>query len=234
MDPQPHTPASNNKRILVIDDNRSIHADFRKILCPDTSARTSTDLDHAEAALFGEAGSPPPAAPACFEIDSAYQGEEGVALALAAEQTGRPYAMAFVDMRMPPGWDGLRTTQELWKACPSIQVVICTAHSDYSWDELLQNLGDSDRMVILKKPFDTIEVFQLAKALTAKWRLLLESRLRMADLEHAVQARTSQLETTNERLRTEILERRQTNSTSKKPATSPSRPTSPKAPSWPT
>ena len=203
--------AEHNKRILIIDDNRSIHEDFRKILCPALSVQASAELDIAEAAFFGDS----PAAPASatdttlrFQVDSAYQGEEGVALARAAQQAGRPYAMAFVDMRMPPGWDGLRTTQELWKICPSMQIVICTAYSDHSWEDLIQHLGHSDRMVILKKPFDAIEAVQLANAFTEKWRLLIESRQRMESLEQAVQARTAQLEISNDQLRTEIIERR--------------------------
>ena len=204
--PLPH------KRILIIDDNRAIHGDFRKILCPQAGSQAVAELDAAEAALFGdspEADAPAlPDLQACFQLDSAFQGEDGVALALAAEKAGQPYAMAFVDMRMPPGWDGMRTTEELWKISPALQVVICTAYSDYSWDELTRRLGQSDRLVILKKPFDTIEALQLANTLTEKWRLLAALHERMAGLEHAVQARTAEHEATNRQLRAEIAERR--------------------------
>ena len=66
--------------------------------------------------------------------------------------------MAFIDVRMPPGWDGIETTGRIWEVDPEIQVVICTAFSDYSPDEMLAKLGRSDRLLILKKPFDNVEV----------------------------------------------------------------------------
>ena len=128
---------TRNHRVLVIDDNPSIHADVRKILCPKIS-QTAVALDALEAELLGDATTfaPGHAAPA-FAVDSALQGRDGLALAQAALAAGRPYAMAFVDVRMPPGWDGVETTLELWKVAPDLQIVICTAYSDYSWDDML-------------------------------------------------------------------------------------------------
>ena len=104
-----------------------------------------------------------------FELDSAFQGREGVELALAAMKEGRRYAMAFVDMRMPPGWDGLETIERLWEVDPQIQVCICSAHTDYDWTEVVDRLGHSDRLLVLRKPFEPIEVLQCATALCCKW-----------------------------------------------------------------
>ena len=75
-----------------------------------------------------------------------------------------------------------------------MQVVLCTAYSDYSWKSITARIGNSDRLVILKKPFDTVEVLQLANALTEKWRLLQETRRRMDQLEELVGERTRHLE----------------------------------------
>jgi CheY-like chemotaxis protein len=88
-------------RILVVDDNPAIHEDIKKILCP----ATEDDLSKDEAALFGTAS--PASERSDFEIDSAHQGQEGLALVEKALAEGRPYSMAFVDVRMPPGWDGI-------------------------------------------------------------------------------------------------------------------------------
>jgi DNA-binding NarL/FixJ family response regulator len=74
--------------------------------------------------------------------------------------------LAFVDGRMPPGWDGIETIRHLWQECPDIQVVLCTAYSDYSWQDIRRVLGESDSLLILKKPFDNVEVLQLSHALT--------------------------------------------------------------------
>jgi two-component system, sensor histidine kinase and response regulator len=186
----------NNHRILVIDDNRAIHDDFRKILT--NSSSVADDLDEEEAALFGARAVKFQLPP--FEIDSAYQGQEGLNLIERSLQENRPYALAFVDVRMPPGWDGIETTCKIWEKYPDLQVVICTAYSDYSWEEMLGMLGYSDRMVILKKPFDNIEVLQLAIAMTEKWRLYQQTQLHLEVLENVVQERTLALKAANTHL----------------------------------
>jgi CheY-like chemotaxis protein len=199
-------PANKNRRVLVIDDNPSIHEDFRKILSPATASTVA--LAATEAAVFG----PPPDAveQTQFVVDSAYQGQEGVLLVRKALEAGRPYAMAFVDMRMPPGWDGVETTRKIWEFDPDLQVVLCTAYSDYSWGEMFERLGRRDGLLILKKPFDAVEAFQLAHALTEKWWLHQQSRRKMEELESRVAERTAELAITNESLRAENTARRQT------------------------
>ena len=179
-----------NRRILVIDDNRSIHDDFRKILAPPQAADDS--LHAAEAALFGSAITT--RQPETFTIDAASQGEEGLQMVKSALAEGNPYAMAFVDVRMPPGWDGIETTRQIWQVCPDMQIVICTAYADCSWSEVQEQIKPRDRMLILKKPFDIIEVLQLAISLTEKSRLLVESKSHLEDLELRVQQRTQELE----------------------------------------
>lgn len=194
----------SNRRILLIDDMPSIHEDFRKILAP-TPAH-SAKLDEMEAALFGVPAKPRRAP---FELDSAYGGEEGLAKLNLALQEQCPYALAFVDMRMPDGWDGARTIEELWLQDPQLQVVVCTAYSDYSWDELLDRLHAHDRLLILKKPFDNIEVQQMANTLLTKWQMTERASLQMHHLEHLVDQRTVQFRQASEALQREIDERKQ-------------------------
>ena len=186
--------AETNRRVLVIDDNAAIHDDFRKILCP----RTNTALDATEAAVFGEA--PAAVGQTRFEVDSAYQGPEGLLMVKKRLEAKLPYAMAFVDVRMPPGWDGIETSARIWQVDPDLQVVICTAYMDYSWEEMVAKLGYTDRLVILKKPFEAVEVLQLASALTEKWRLHQEAKSQLERLEGLVRERTSVLEKTNAEL----------------------------------
>ena len=177
-----------NRRILIIDDNRSIHGDFQKILAakrPDEKARA------AEVALFGEATDLRLAVR--FDLESAYQGQEAFAMVQHALAAGRPYAMAFMDVRMPPGWDGIETTARIWEIDPEMQIVLCTAFSDYSWDQMSAKLGQSDRLVILKKPFDNVEALQLATALTEKWNLARQVKFQLANLEKLVDDRTREL-----------------------------------------
>jgi two-component system NtrC family sensor kinase len=192
-----------NRRILLVDDMPTIHEDFRKILVPHAPAKSA--LDATKAALFGDE---PKAAVAPFDLDSAYQGAEGLAKVEASLLADKPYAMAFVDMRMPPGWDGVETIEHLWKADPRLQVVICTAYSDTSWEEVLERLDARDRLLILKKPFDNIEVRQLATALTAKWEMTQQAALQIDNLEDAVEERTRKLSSANDALQAEITERK--------------------------
>jgi PAS domain S-box-containing protein len=156
-----------NRRILIIDDSERIHEDFRAIL-----GHTDGDtvaLREAKTAILGKA--PDVSEHVDFDLDFASQGRGGLEKVRQALREGRPYAMAFVDIRMPPGWDGIETIRRIWRAYPELEVVICTAYSDYKWDDIVAKLGQTDRLLILKKPFDNVEVYQLASALTEKWNL---------------------------------------------------------------
>ena len=186
-----------NRRILIIDDNESIHQDFRNILRP--AQDVSDDFAASRAALF-EQESKPSRMHDAFIIDSAHQGQEGLEMVRRAIEESHPYAMAFVDMRMPPGWNGLDTIYHIWKEYPELQVVICTAYSDNSWDEIVEKLGCTDQLLILKKPFDNVEVRQLVYALTEKWHLAQKAKLKTQELMEMVRSRTKDLEDMHQEL----------------------------------
>jgi CheY-like chemotaxis protein len=153
-----------NRRILVIDDNPAIHQDFRKVL--GTVASTS-HLEADEKALFGDNGrSPEPKAG--YEIDAALQGSEGLDMVHRANRNKRPYAVVFVDMRMPPGWDGVETIERILQVMPRVELCICSAYSDYSWHEVIRRVGRPS-LRMLRKPFDTYELLTVTSELTEKW-----------------------------------------------------------------
>ncbi|MCK6448310.1 MAG: hybrid sensor histidine kinase/response regulator [Planctomycetes bacterium] len=189
-----------NRRVLIVDDNASIHEDFKKILAK--RAADTGALAAAEAALFDDAPATDStdASDAACDLDFALQGEEAVELVRRARTEGRPYALAFVDMRMPPGIDGVTTIERMWSVDTELQVVVCTAYSDHNWPDVVRRLGRTDRLLILKKPFDAVEVHQLATALTEKWNAAARER---ANLHAAVRAEgearayAASLETTN-------------------------------------
>ena len=188
----------SNRRILVVDDNQAIHDDFRKILGPRAEAEADAELLKTEAALFGDTLTL--AVRHQLRLDFAFQGEEALGRVKQAFDDNDRYAMAFMDVRMPPGWDGIETTARLWQLDPDIQVVICTAYSDKSWEDVKEKLGHPESVLILKKPFDTIEVLQLAHALTEKWALLQASRQNLENLEHTVDLRTRELQVAHQHL----------------------------------
>ncbi|MEM8710320.1 MAG: hybrid sensor histidine kinase/response regulator [Planctomycetota bacterium] len=204
---------NRNRRILLVDDTKTIHEDFRKILAP--ASAEASDLQSARAAFFGAtaaakgdaAGAKESTndAPPTYELESAFQGMQALEMVKAAQEEGKPFCVAFVDVRMPPGWDGIQTIKELWKADPDLHCVICTAYSDYSWDETVAELGQTDRLLILKKPFDPAEIRQTAAAFSAKWNAAMSERNAMEAVrqkETEARAYASSLETLNKALAT--------------------------------
>jgi two-component system, sensor histidine kinase and response regulator len=199
----------NAIRILVIDDQESIHEDFRKIIETYSDDRALTE---ASAALFDD--KPAPAAAESgerFEIDSAHQGQDGLALVQKAIAENRPYPLAFVDVRMPPGWDGVETIRRIWEADPEILIVLCTAYSDHTWEDIVLQLGRTDHLLILKKPFDNIEVRQLVVSLTRRWHLARQAEMTRSELERMVAQRTREVETRSQALEKASEDLRATN-----------------------
>lgn len=186
-----------NRRILIVDDNQDIHADFKKILLPRRS--TESRMAEIEAQLFGAAAGR--TAPEFdYSIDSAFQGEQALKMVDEAARAGNPYALIFMDVRMPPGWDGIETIARIWASYPFVEVVLCTAYSDYSTEDIIESLGITHRLLILKKPFDSVAVKQMALAATTKWNLEFEMRNYTANLTRAVEERTAELSATVEKL----------------------------------
>lgn len=186
---EPANPTRPVHRLLVVDDNEAIHNDFRKVLTP---IAKNDALDSLESELFGESAQTVQRQE--YDIVACSQGLQGVEEVADSVARNRHFAVAFVDMRMPPGIDGLETIERIWAIDPDIEIVICSAYSDHSWDEIAERLGHSDRWLLLRKPFDSTEVLQLASALSEKWRLRKSSAMTMAELNEMVRNRTSELE----------------------------------------
>lgn len=170
------------KRILIVDDNTAIHEDFKRILNPDG---VKDDFDAEDAAFFGTEAKQ--STRINFDLDFATQGEDAFNKVKEAVANQQHYAVVFMDVRMPPGWDGVETTKKIWEIDPDVQVVICTAYSDYSWDEMVTNLGHTDKLLILRKPFDIIEAEQAAHTFSKKWALTQKSRQQEKFLEQTTE-----------------------------------------------
>lgn len=184
-----------NRRILIVDDNKDVHNDFLKVLQPQIEPGA---ISLARSALFGESSHVTHLD--LYQVDCVDQGEAAVMLARRACEEGRPYAVAFVDMRLPSGWDGLETIERLWEEDTELQVVICTAFSARPWEEITERIGQNDKLLILQKPFNSIEVLQLATALCRKWDLAHEVAGQLDELNKQVDKRTAELQGANERL----------------------------------
>jgi len=196
------------ERILIVDDRPSIHDDFHKILAPPARAAAS-GLDALEAELFGAPAPSPLHPPArVFALDDASQGEEAIDLAKHALEGGDPYGVVFLDVRMPPGMDGVVTASHLFELDPDVQIVLCTAYSDYTWEDTVKLLEDhADNFLILKKPFDPTEARLFAHVLMDKQRLARSARDRRHALAEAVRIKTQRHREANQALAHEIRER---------------------------
>lgn len=166
-----------NYNILVIDDLQSIHEDFKKILVPERSEAVEK-LNQMNEVLFGRVSDTPKLPK--FELQFAFQGQEGIEKVFAAMSQNKPFALAFVDVQMPPGIDGIETIKKIWEIDKEIQIVICTAYAKYSWEDIQKKFGNTDRLFILKKPFEKIEILNLATSLTKRWEINRELSHKMA------------------------------------------------------
>lgn len=155
---------STERRILVIDDNASIHDDYRRVLCP---VQNAADLLAIENELFGAAGESAVIEQPRFSIETALQGEQALAMVQAAIRQGKPYSMAFVDMRMPPGWDGLRTIEEMLKVDPNLKCVVCSAYSDYTREQITERLELHEGFLFIRKPFEPEDIRSVALRMSA-------------------------------------------------------------------
>lgn len=180
---------ADNRRVLVVDDDPQIHVIMRRVLTlpPPCANKSAADVR--------------------FEMTSAICGEEAEVLVRQAESAGQPFAMAFVDMNMP-GLDGTATLGRLWHISPELQAVVCTGAADKAMTELLGRFGHTDQLIILKKPFEMLEVFQLANAMTSKWRHFVGLQHHLANLEAAIFERTEDARKAVARMSWELDERK--------------------------
>lgn len=182
-----------HNHVLLVDDNESIHEDIESILSNSTS-KQDEELKGIEDKLFGSSDEQETVVSRIdYDIDHAYQGKEAVKMVEEASVADRPYSLVFMDVRMPPGMDGIQTIKEIWKDHPYTEIVICTAYSDYSWNKIVSSLGNTDKLLFMKKPFDATALKQSALTLTTKWKLQQESISYTEKLEKEVDERTREL-----------------------------------------
>ncbi len=154
--------------VLIVDDEPAVHDDFRRCLVP--AANESARLGELRRDLFG-VESPAPPESIDVELFHADSGEAAVEMLRARLSQSSGFALAFVDMRMSPGWNGVETIRALWELDPHIQMVLCTAFSDFTWDRVLAEVGNGERLHLLRKPFSTDQVRRFTQVLCKKWQL---------------------------------------------------------------
>ncbi len=186
----------NNDRVLIIDDDPEIQNAYRAILAPGDEGENT--FGNQLNLLMGQTQNDEITAPLQFTLDFASQGPEGVDKAASACETNNPFAVAFIDIRMPPGFDGMETAARIRRIDANIEIVIVTAYSDRSREEIVQTVGAPEKLLFLRKPFDPEELIQLALSLTAKWNLARKAEEQQRNYENSEARFRGLVETTSD------------------------------------
>ena len=171
-----------NRRVLIVDDQKEIHDDFADTLNPGLAEWSTDDL----AAAFA-AGEKPFFLPD-FELMHAMGGEEACQIIEAGKQVNRPIAVAYIDIRMPPGIDGIETIHRIRKIDRDIEIVIMTAYTGKSLAEIIEDMELLHKVIYIRKPFAPEEIQQITLSLVGKWNVeqkLNESHQRLESVLNA-------------------------------------------------
>ncbi len=189
-------PEQISRKIIVIDDDKAIWQAYTSVLTfPETEANTPGQ--RMAILLTPVKNSATPAAP-LFELTFASQGKDALTMIREAAAAERPFSVAFIDIRMPPGWDGMETAAQIRQIDLNIEFVFVTAYSDRSREEIVQKVGDPSKILFLRKPFDPEELYQLALSLSEKWRIARQEKMAAASLAESESKFRALVETTND------------------------------------
>ena len=184
------------RNIIVIDDDREIWNAYGSVLGSSEESMDSASLKLAELLNPGnQVGQPLDNE---FQLSFAAQGQEGFNMVQGGLADHNPFSVAFIDIRMPPGWDGMETATRIRQLDPRIEIVIVTAYTDRSREEIVRTVGAADKLLFLRKPFDPEELYQLALSLSEKWNLARREEMVLAELESSEARFRSLVETTSD------------------------------------
>ena len=183
-------------RVLIADDDEAILGLYGAILSEQRLAKSPlTEMDALEAELFGSgnATQDPPPVQSSYDLTLCGQAKEAVEAARQAVEESRPYAMAFLDVRMPPGPDGIWAAEQIRSIDPYIQIVVVTGFSDIDPRDIERRVPPQDRLLYLQKPFHPYEIRQFISTFGARTRVENHVREILANLEDRVQQRNREL-----------------------------------------
>lgn len=167
-----------NNRILIVDDQRDLCEQLAKLLLKTGKSNDTVSLvQQMRARLMGnrdtlsEEQKEKEKENSLYEVEFVNQGMDAAAKIEESIKNNNPYALVFLDMRMPPGWDGLETAKKIRELDKDVEIVIMTAYADHDQKQIAEQVGHPEKLLYIKKPFQAEEIYQLALSLTAKWNL---------------------------------------------------------------
>jgi len=156
-----------NRRILLVDDEPKILEELEKVLAPDNQG--NAELNELENRLFNKSGTNRRKVTS-YSVCCCHQGDEAIEQIRGSVEKDEPFAVAFIDIRMPPGPDGVTTAEQIRKLDPNVQIVMMTGFSDFDISEISHRIPPEDKLLYMQKPIHSQEIRQFALALTAKWQ----------------------------------------------------------------
>ena len=181
-----------NYRVLVVDDQREIHQDFEEMLTPGVTGSSTDDLADAFASEVDESFLPK------FELLHARSGAEAYEQIKTTIETDNPIAVAYIDIRMPPGMDGIETTRRIRAIDENIEIVLMTAYTDKSLGEIVREMDLLHKLLYIRKPFAREEIQQITLALAEKWNVETELGDKRRQLEISNQRLEAVLDSTGD------------------------------------
>ena len=164
---------NRNTRVLIVDDQESIFADFQEMLGAKGRKRRSDEFF--EDFLPGAGGGEPSVEAPSYELSYASSGDKAIALVRSAKEANNPFAVAYIDIRMPPGIDGIEAIQRIREFEKDLEIVIMTAYSDRPITDIVTNMELLHKLLYIRKPVAHEEIQQITRALVEKWNLEQEA-----------------------------------------------------------
>jgi CheY-like chemotaxis protein len=155
-------------RILAVDDDAGLLDDYRRILNPGTGPRDESLFAQLESDLIGAAVGHKRFPE--IDVATATQGHAAVDAVRAALDEGRPFAVAFIDLYLARGLDGLRAAEQIRALDSDIHIVLVSAKAELHPVEMSERVPPADQLFFVNKPFHAAEIQQLVLALAARWR----------------------------------------------------------------
>ena len=184
------------RRIIVIDDDSAIWQAYKSVL--NYHKETQDSASNKIAALLCADETPKSQSSPIFNLQFSSQGQDGFAMVEQALADEDPFSVAFIDIRMPPGWDGMETAAKIRQVDPDVEIVIVTAYTDRSREEIVRKVGAPEKLLFLRKPFDPEELYQMALSLSEKWQLVKNQEAAQAALVNSEKRFRALVETTSD------------------------------------
>jgi len=197
--------SSDRIRILAVDDEKMVLEVYKEFLSSDIQDDSTSRIGKLSRKLFGSNAAPEHKTG--YAVTACRQGAEAVRAVELSIKENDPFALAFIDIRMPPGQDGIVTARQIRQIDPGIEIVIVTGFSDYDPETISQQVPPAHKLLYIQKPIYPHEINQFAASLSAKWVMERNILKTQQEMENQIKARTRQLETANQQLRIDMEKR---------------------------